>query len=133
MKTSNRFAAIALTAGALVMTCAGAANAQLPENMKFTTTFPFMVGSTTLPAGAYTVRPLPQDNALLEISNGRNTVLVLTENDSPKAQPRQDEVIFVKHDDNYVLKNIWDSATRSGVEPVPTRAERQMMHDKSAR
>jgi hypothetical protein len=128
MKTSNRFAAIAFAAGALVMTCAGAANAQLPENMKFTTTFPFMVGSTTLPAGAYTVRPLPQDNALLEISNGHNTVLVLTENDSPKVQPRQDEVIFVKRDDSYVLKNIWDSATRSGVEPVPTHAERESMH-----
>ena len=133
MKTTNRFAAIALAAGALVMTCAGAANAQLPENMKFETTFPFMVGRTTLPAGAYTVRPLPIDNSLLEISNGRTTVLVMTENDSPKVQPRQDEVTFVKRGDTYVLKNIWDSATGSGVEPVPNHAEREASHAKTAR
>jgi hypothetical protein len=133
MKKMNRFAGIAFAAGMLVMTCAGAANAQLPENMKFKTTFPFMVGSTTLPAGAYTVRPLPQDNALLEISNGHTSVLLMTENESPKVQPGQDEVTFVKQGDTYVLKDIWDASTRSGVESIPTHADHVTHHEKAAR
>ena len=47
-----------------------------------------------LPAGSYEVTPLPQDNALLRISNGHDSVLVMTENDSPRVKPRQDEVTF---------------------------------------
>jgi hypothetical protein len=70
MMAINRMTRTALAAGALLLISTGAANAQIPDNMKFTTTFPFMVGRQQLPAGAYTVTPLPQDNTLLRISNG---------------------------------------------------------------
>ncbi len=133
MKRFNGFIPTALAAGALVLVSAGAANAQLPETMRFTTTFPFTVGSTTLPAGSYTITPLPQDNALLQISNGRTTILMMTENDAPRVRPHQDEVTFVKRGDTYVLKDIWDAATSSGVESLPTRAERAASHAKTAR
>ena len=119
MMTINRMTRTALAAGALILISSGVANAQLPDNMKFSTTFPFMVGKQQLPAGAYTVTPLPQDNALLRISNGHDSVLVLTENDSPRTPPKQDEVTFVKRGDTYVLTDIWDSGTTSGVELLP--------------
>jgi hypothetical protein len=131
MMTINRITRTALAAGALVLISSGAANAQLPDNMKFTTTFPFMVGKQQLPAGAYTVTPLPQDNALLRISNGHDSVLVLTENDSPRTPPKQDEVTFVKRGDSYVLKDIWDSGTISGVELLPP--SNHAPHAKAAR
>jgi hypothetical protein len=135
MKTTHGFTriAIAAAAGALVLTCAGAANAQLPDNMKFTTTFPFTVGRTQLPAGSYEVRPLPQDNALLRISNGHDSVLVMTENDSPRVRPRQDEVTFVKRGDTYVLKDIWDSGVDSGVEMLPLTAPHAPHHAKAVK
>ena len=133
MTRTNGFIPTALAAGALVLISAGAANAQLPETPRFKTTFPFMVGSTALPAGEYTITPLPQDNALLEISNGRRSVLLMTENDAPKVRPQKDEVTFVKRGDTYVLKDIWDSSTASGVESLPTHAERAASHAKTAR
>jgi hypothetical protein len=126
MKTTRSFTAIA--AGARVLTCAGAANAQLPDNMKFTTTFPFTVGTTQLPAGSYEVTPLPQDNALLRISNGHDSVLVMTENDSPRVHPGQDEVTFLKRGDTYVLKDIWDAGVGSGVEMLPVHADHAAHH-----
>jgi len=127
----NRITRTALAAGALLLISSGAANAQLPDNMTFTTTFPFMVGKQQLPAGAYTVTPLPQDNALLRISNGHDSVLVLTENESPRTPPKQDEVTFVKRGDTYVLKDIWDSGVGSGVEMLPVSSHAH--HAKAAR
>ena len=131
MMTINRMTRTALAAGALILISSGVANAQLPDNMKFSTTFPFMVGKQQLPAGAYTVTPLPQDNALLRISNGHDSVLVLTENDSPRTPPKQDEVTFVKRGDTYVLTDIWDSGTTSGVELLPPSS--QAHHARPAR
>ena len=133
MKTTRSFTTTAIAAGALVLTCASAANAQLPDNMKFTTTFPFTVGTTQLPAGSYEVTPLPQDNALLRISNGHDSVLVMTENDSPRVRPGQDEVTFLKRGDTYVLKDIWDAGVGSGVEMLPIHADRTPHHARTAR
>jgi hypothetical protein len=133
MTMTNGFKPIALAAAAFVLISAGAANAQLPETMRFKTTFPFMVGSTTLPAGAYTITPLPQDNALLQISNGHTSVLLMTENDAHRGSSRQDEVTFTRRGDTYVLKDIWDAASGSGVESLPTHAERAASHAKTPR
>ena len=72
----------------LVLASAGAANAQLVSTMKFTTSFPFMVGNKSMPAGAYTVTPMESDHSLMEISNGHTSVLLLTEKDIPKVAPR---------------------------------------------
>jgi hypothetical protein len=128
----NRITRTALAAGALLIS-SSAANAQLPDNMTFTTAFPFMVGKQQLPAGAYTVTPLPQDNALLRISNGHDSVLVLTENESPRTPPKQDEVTFVKRGDTYVLKDIWDSGVGSGVEMLPVAGSHAGHHAKAGR
>ena len=124
MMTFTRVTRTALAAGALLLISTGAANAQLPDTMTFTTTFPFTVGSQQLPAGAYSVTPLPQDNALLRISNGHKSVLVMTENESPRVPPKHDEVTFIKRGDTYALRDIWDSGTTSGVELLPVPGDR---------
>ena len=73
----------ALVAAGLIIASAGTASAQLTTTMKFTTTFPFMVGSHSMPAGAYTVTPLEGDHAVLELRSGRSAVLMLTEKAAP--------------------------------------------------
>jgi hypothetical protein len=122
----------ALVAAGLVIASAGSASAQLSTTMKFTTTFPFMVGNRTMPAGAYTVTPMDGDHALLEIRSGHSAVLMLTEKDSPAAGPRQDEVIFAKQGDTYVLREVWDASTATGAEPIEPHAP-HTRHDGKAR
>jgi hypothetical protein len=112
----------ALVAAGLVIASAGTASAQLTTTMKFTTTFPFMVGQRSMPAGAYTVTPLEGDHALLELRSGRSAVLMLTENDAPATRPHQDEVIFARKGDIYVLREVWDASTASGAEAIELHA-----------
>jgi len=122
MESMKTIVRSALVATGLVIASAGAANAQLVNTMKFTTTFPFMVGHTSLPAGAYTVTPLEGDHSVMEISNGHTSVLMATESDSPKVAPRQDAVTFVKRGDTYLLREIWDASTSTGAEAIPSHA-----------
>ena len=122
----------ALVAAGLVIASAGTASAQLTTTMRFTTTFPFMVGQRSMPAGSYTVTPLEGDRAVLELRSGHSAVLLLTEKDSPAAGPRQDEVIFTRHGDTYVLREVWDASTATGAQAIEPHAA-HAHHDAKAR
>jgi hypothetical protein len=122
----------ALVAAGLVIASAGTASAQLTTTMKFTTTFPFMVGQRSMPAGSYTVTPLGGDHALLELRSGHSAVMMLTEKDSPAAGPRQDEVIFARNGDTYVLREVWDASTASGAQAIEPHAA-HARHDAKTR
>ena len=115
----------------MLMATAGSADAQITNAMKFTTTFPFMVGRQSMPAGAYTITPLEIDNSLMQLTNGHTTVLLLTERDRPKAAPRQDEVIFAKRGDTYVLREIWDASTLTGAETIEFHSPHSSHHEKA--
>ncbi len=57
------------------------ANAQVYQEVTFKTTFPFMVGRTTRPAGSYSVRPVfDGDGSLLEIRGQGGAALFFGEN-----------------------------------------------------
>jgi hypothetical protein len=120
MRTLVRTAVIA---AGLTVVSAGAVNAQIPETLKFTTTFPFMVGNRTMPAGSYTATPLAIDHSLVELRSGHSAVLVLTEPDTPKPMPNHDEVIFARQGDIYVLRELWDAASVTGAEALPQHAK----------
>jgi hypothetical protein len=129
--TRGRLVRAGLVAAALMLVAAAPARAQLIDTMKFQTTFPFVAAGTTMPAGAYTVTPLPGDNSLMRLSNGQTSVLLFTENDTPRRPPRSDEVIFTKQGDTYVLREIWSAGTGSGVEPIAsTRGVPRHAHTK---
>jgi hypothetical protein len=127
----------AVFTAAAILAAAVPARAQLVDTLKFQTSFPFMIGRTTMPAGAYTITPVQGDNALMRLSNGQASVLVFTENDSPQHPPKIDEVTFTRHGDRYVLSSIWDAGTVSGVEPVasahgtPAHAGDEHVHGKA--
>jgi hypothetical protein len=122
MGNMKRHVLSALVAAGFVLASAGAANAQLVTTMKFTTNFPFMVGSRSMPAGAYTVTPMEGDHSLMEITNGHTSALLMTEKDTPKVEPRQDEVIFTRRGDTYVLQEIWDASSSIGAEAIQVHA-----------
>ena len=118
----------ALVAVGLVIASAGAAHAQITTPIKFTTSFAFMVGQTSMPAGTYRLAPVENEDSLMELSDGHHAVFIMTERDYPKVTPRQDEVTFDKHGDTYTLREVWDASALSGAEPVAPHAGRHT-HD----
>ena len=113
----------ALVAVGLIIASAGAAHAQISTPIKFTTSFPFMVGHTSMPAGSYTLSPVEIDGSMMELSDGHHSVFVMTERDSPKVAPRQDEVTFAKNGNTYTLREVWDASALTGAEAVAPHAE----------
>ena len=92
MKTLVR--CVLLAAGFGLVAAVSPASAQIYEELTFKTTFPFMVGRVTLPAGTYSVSPaLDGNGALLEIRGDRHTALFLAE--------------------------IWDASDREGTDMIP--------------
>jgi hypothetical protein len=103
------------------------ANAQVTETMQFKTAFPFTVGNTTYPAGTFTVKPADDgDNTVLEISDGKTTTLLEVQPETAGPNQRvNDEVVFKKYGNQYVLCDIWDQADGSGVRTETSRAEQR--------
>ena len=126
MKTATR---LVLAAVLLVGGTVGIGNAQVLDKMTFKTDFPFVAGNTTLPAGAYTITPVDDDPMLLELSNGKVTVLLDTVGDNTTPAPSKDEVTFNKYGDTYVLHAIRDAGSQGGAEMIPMRAEKR--HEKA--
>ena len=84
MKTLVR--CVLLAAGFGLVAAVSPASAQIYEELRFKTTFPFMVGRATLPAGTYSVSPAFDGNgALLEIRGDRHAALFFGENAACRA------------------------------------------------
>jgi hypothetical protein len=122
MKIATRFV---LAAALLAAGSAGTANAQVLDKMTFKTDFPFVAGNTTLPAGTYTLTPADDDPSVVEVSNGKASVLLETEGERPSRPPAKSEVSFNKYGDTYVLHEIFDADSQTGAVMVPSRAEKR--------
>jgi len=118
-----------------VLTFAGVQNAsaQIIDTVDFTTSFSFTVGNTTLPAGSYSIRPDDDDPRILEL-RGKNTSALFQVDlvEGPKIADKT-EVVFSRHGNSYVLKNIWVVGSNSGVETTPVEAERHAAKDSGAK
>jgi hypothetical protein len=109
------------------------AHAQVTETMRFQTTFPFTVGEITYPAGTYTIRPANDQANIMEISSGTKATIFTV--DFEKAGPNrqvQDQVVFNKYGDQYVLSQIWDTADRSGAKLEATSVERRLAEQRGS-
>jgi hypothetical protein len=122
MKALTRSLAIA---GAIVM-FAGVQNAsaQIIYPVEFTTTFPFTVGNTVVPAGSYTIRPDDDNAEILELQGPKTTVLFQATNAQARETPLKTEVVFQRYGDGYVLKDIWLGGSNEGAESLTAEAER---------
>jgi len=118
-----------------VLTVAGVQNAsaQIIDNVDFTTSFPFTVGNTTVPAGSYTIRP-DDDNPQILMLQGKNaSVLFQVDVASARKTPSKTEVVFSRYGNSYVLKNIWVEGSDSGAETMPVEGERHVAKSSAAK
>jgi hypothetical protein len=126
----------ALTVASIILVGAATAHAQLSEPLTFTTTFSFTAGNTVFPAGHYTVQSVADDPLAVELSDGRvGAFLELDAAPLTKSEPVKDEVVFNRYGQNYVLSEIWDAETMSGLQATTSYAERRqaMAHGKPSR
>jgi hypothetical protein len=103
-------------------------NAQVYQVVTFKTTFPFMVGHTTLPAGSYTVQPVfDGDGSVLKIQGRGVAAVFFGENaGTPRVDPKGSVVVFDHSGDHYVLSEVWDATNQEGAETIPAhRAQPQ--------
>jgi hypothetical protein len=121
MKTLVR--SMVLAGGLSLVAGVAPARAQVYEPVSFTTTFPFMVGQKTLPAGTYTVRPAnEEDGSLLEVQGRQDSAIFFGENAArPRNNPNETAVVFDRTGDRYVLAQIWDGADQEGAEAIPAK------------
>jgi hypothetical protein len=108
-----------LTAAFVLIGSAAAANAQMsgPLGVKFRTSFPFMVGNTTMPAGNYAVRQLgSRDSRFSLILQGPGGQVMLNTVAGSSKAPflRRTEVIFEKIDDQYFLSEVRSAGAEAG-------------------
>jgi hypothetical protein len=116
---------LVLAAAVLITATAASANAQVLERITFKTNFPFVAGNTTLPAGSYTVTPMDDDPSVLELSNGKVSVLLDTQGDQPARAPSKTAVTFNKYGNTYVLHEILDPEAQGGAVMLPLHAEKR--------
>jgi hypothetical protein len=100
------------------------ASAQVTEPVTFTTSFPFTVGNTTVPAGRYTIRPDDDNPAIFELTGAHTSVLFQAENAVARETPAKTEVVFKRYGDGYVLKNIWVDDSTTGAETIAAEGEK---------
>ena len=117
---------IGIAAGILVLAGVQNASAQIENGLDFTTSFPFTVGSTTVPAGSYTIRPDDDNPQLLALSGKGVAVFFETNVAQPRETPSKTEVVFSRYGDGYVLKDIWVEGSDSGFESVAAEGERHL-------
>jgi hypothetical protein len=120
------FRSIGIAGGILVLAGVQNASAQITNSVEFTTSFPFTVGNTTVPAGSYTIRPDDDDPNILVLNGARADVLFQTENKVKQNIPSNTEVTFNRYGDGYVLKNIQVEGSEIGYVTVPVEGERHV-------
>ena len=117
---------IGIAGGLLVLAGVQHASAQIEYALDFTTSFPFTVGSATVPAGSYTIRPDEDSPDLLQISGKGVNVFFETNRAEARERPAKTEVVFKRYGDGYVLKDIWLEASSEGYETPASEGERHL-------
>jgi hypothetical protein len=97
---------------------------QFVPAVEFTTSFPFTVGNTNVPAGSYSIRQDDDNPKVLELTGGRTAVLFEAENPQARQTPSKTEVVFNRYGDSYVLKSVWVEGSDMGYETIGAEGER---------
>jgi hypothetical protein len=117
---------IGIACGILVLAGVQNASAQIVDTVEFTTSFPFTVGNSVVPAGSYTIRPDDDNPSILHLSGANASVLFQAEGTETNDTPSKTEVVFKRYGNGYILKDIWIEGSNEGVETTPAEAERHV-------
>jgi hypothetical protein len=115
---------ISIASGILMLTGIQQASAQIDTSVEFTTSFPFTVGNSKVPAGSYSIRQDEDNPNVLELSGGRTAVLFEADNPQAPRTPAKTEVVFSRYGDGYVLKDVWVEGSDMGYEARSAEGER---------
>lgn len=102
--------------------------AQVGNGAKFTTTFPFYVGSTEMPAGTYIIsQPGSVDIPVLRVRSNdtSHSALIMVMSTESLTPSRQSLVIFEKYGNTLYFNRVSLQGSTSGVAAVPTKAEKK--------
>jgi len=111
-----RVSVLLLSAAGVIGLAAGSARAQLPEELKFRTVFPFVVGNSELPAGTYEIRRAGDDQFLYVIRGPKNAIIETNFVGKPPAlSASSGEVIFRRYGDTLVMEEVWDPTSETGI------------------
>ena len=115
---------IGIASGMLILAGVQHASAQIETSVEFTTSFPFTVGNTKVPAGSYSIRQDDDNPKILELSGRRTSVLFGAENPQARQTPSKSEIVFSRYGDGYVLKDVWVEGSDMGYEAIGAEGER---------
>lgn len=110
----------------LTVALAVPAGAQITETIEADIPFEFTIGSTTLPAGAYTLKQLDAPiEGVMEIrsANGRDRKLFLIASAESFGEPSKAELVFDRVGDRYFLSEIFEQGNQFGAEVPKSRSE----------
>lgn len=102
--------------------------AQSKGKIAVTVPFEFQIGSKTLPAGNYNVKPLSQNSMLLQSEDGQQRAIVVTNNRvqaDANEKAAQERLVFHQYGNKYFLSQVWMVRGGDGRELNKTDAERQ--------
>jgi hypothetical protein len=124
---------VMLFTAAATMSGAALAHAQVTDPIEFTTSFPFTVGNTSMPAGSYEIRRDTDNGAVNRIESTKQhqhmgTLFEVEPTTMTKA-PAKSEVIFKHYGQGYVLKSVWEEGSNEGVATAMVEAERHHAKD----
>jgi hypothetical protein len=115
---------ISIAGGILLLAGVQKASAQIIDPVEFTTSFPFTVGNSTVPAGRYTLRPDDDNAGIFELTGAKTSVLFQTREAQANETPSKTEVVFRRFGNGFVLKDIWVEGSNSGAETLAAEGER---------
>jgi len=98
-------------------------------NARATIPFDFVVGSKTLPSGAYTVNSIT-DNGHLRIRNIKSGNSAVTLASESEGQSRQSKLVFHRYGHRYFLAQVWTSS-ENGQELSVSKEERAIRKELS--
>jgi hypothetical protein len=120
---------ISIASGLLILAGVQQASAQIDTLVEFTTSFPFTVGNSKVPAGTYSIRQDEDSSNVLELSGGRTAVFFEADNPQAPRTPAKTEVVFSRYGDGYVLKDVWVEGSDMGYEARRAEGERHAAKD----
>jgi hypothetical protein len=113
-------------AGALILLGGGAARATIDRTVEFKTTFPFVVGATTVPAGSYTIKPDSDNENVLELSGSGVGVFFEVRDATLPKSPAQSELVFERYGDRYALHGVWLQGETEGAVTAVAEPEKHL-------
>jgi hypothetical protein len=109
------------------------ANGQTPKTVTAKVPFDFIVGSTELPAGDYSVRPITNGNGavLIKSDNGKSSAMRLTDAIEPQGQTEA-RLVFHRYGERYFLADVWLGTDSEGRQLRKSRHESAMERELAA-